>query len=504
MRGDAGAQQLQGLGSVGGVDTSVQQRLLYRSGEVFRLAHSGQNAVQYDAAAAYRCVHSGNAFRPEEVGGVGRNTQPVAERNAHVFGRQRSSGFRRLAGELGEVVHLPARTLGKAAAEIPQQLREIVAFACLVVLWRVGRDYVQAAACPCERHVEDVHIVHQLHAALLLVIRGKEGVHGLVGEIHRPDAGGGIAQGSAGSVQPAPAFSCFVEAYFLRKREDEVGEFQPLGLVHGEHRDGVGVAGRTDAALVVFPRLQEPAQVVAVNFGPLAQSVHEGLDEQGFAAEDVGPGCLQLAEYVFAKIRKRVPAFGEGDSGIGGYVGIDAVVGILQAAQQAQHLADDEGGTYLEGVVRHHRHTLFHQFCRNAAAFLVVPYQHGDVAETGAGGTCSAHGFHYGRDFFALVAEAHLNMAWLVIIAADRLLGIRIEVLQAALRCGIPEEVVIEFHHLAAAAAVLLPGLNLGSGEGLLHPFGKQPPVGIAPAVDALLHVAHYQRTVAARLAFPQ
>ena len=199
-----------------------------------------------------------------------------------------------------------------------------------------------------------------------------------------------------------------------------------------------------------------------------------------------------------------MPAFGEGDSGVGGYVGIDAVVGILQSAQQAQHLADDEGGTNREGVVGHHRHTLFHQFCRNAAAFLVVPYQHGDVAETGAGGTCSAHGFHYGRDFFALVAEAHLNMAGLAVVAADGLFDIRVEVIQAVLLRGIPEEVVVELHHLAAAAAVFLPGLNLGSGEGLLHAFGKQPPVGVAPAVDALLHVAHYQRTVACSFAFPE
>ena len=63
------------------------------------------------------------------------------------------------------------------------------------------------------------------------------------------------------------------------------------------------------------------------------------------------------------------------------------------------------------------------------------------------------------------------------------------------------EERVVEVHDILQTPPVLLLEFHLGEGEIFVHLVVQQGPVGIAPAVDALLHVAHYQVLVVVSVA---
>ena len=139
---------------------------------------------------------------------------------------------------------------------------------------------------------------------------------------------------------------------------------------------------------------------------------------------------------------------------------------------------------------------------RDGGAFLAAAHQHGDVVPAGALRAGLPDGLHDRREL--VFAEAHAHAALLRVVLLRRLLHVGVDVAQAQHAGGVREEAVVEADHGARAAPVALQGHNLGVREGFLHLATQQFPVGIAPAVDALLDVAHDQVAARSGLAFLQ
>ena len=181
------------------------------------------------------------------------------------------------------------------------------------------------------------------------------------------------------------------------------------------------------------------------------------------------------------------------------------VVRILVIGENARELAQDAGRLEREGIVRHHGDAGVDEGGGYGSAFRTGTHQHGDVAVSGSRLSGIGDGFQHQGNLFVLGPETDADGALLGLFLHHHvLLDIGIEVFAPDLLGGELEEGVVEVHHGLAASPVFAHGFYFRAGEILLDLARKQGPVGIAPAVDALLHVSHDEVVVGVGIALVQ
>ena len=293
-----------------------------------------------------------------------------------------------------------------------------------------------------------------------------------------------------------------VQVHLVGKGEDDVRELQSLGLVDGQDAHGGGILGRADVDVLLLPVLEIVAELVAVGLDPALQVVHEGLDIKDLPLEGGRIPCAHRPQQLLAEIHQRVVFRREGQVHRIREEAADPVVGILETAQQRDQAPDHRGGFQQERIVGDHRDAVADQVRGDGGAFLLAAHKYGNIAPLGAPAPHFQDGRQDGLQLVSAETDAHLSL--LRVFLHNRLHHVGVDVLQAQLSGRPGEETVVESDHRAGTAPITVQRLHIGSGEGTQHLASKQLPVGIAPAVDALLDITHDEVAARLRLALLQ
>ena len=155
----------------------------------------------------------------------------------------------------------------------------------------------------------------------------------------------------------------------------------------------------------------------------------------------------------------------------------------------------------MQRVIGNNADAIVHQEHRHIRAMLVAPDQHRYLTISRSGLMHLVHSVQNLLHLTVLVAENDLDTSVRAVFRLHKLPRVRIYVMNLEVRFltrhpienqgSIFKKTVVELDYIPEASVVAVKGLHFAPGKFSLHLARHHPPVGAAPAVDALLHVTH-------------
>ena len=341
--------------------------------------------MQDKTAETVGSVGADEAVRTEVVGRVAAELQAAAVpcRIGRIARLQRR-GRTGLPLQRPEIIHRPGVGIqlpDKPVKNLGQVLpirRSTVPHGFTHPLGRYFRNHLQTIFRAGEGHVEDVDVVDELQLPLLAVIIREQGALAAAVQFHVINPVDESFQRRPLYRRTAPAGRALVQRDFLREREDDIRELQPLGLMDGHHTDGGAGLGRRNLGIGLPPVTQESGKIVSVGSCPVQEKIHERLDIRDFRIEGFRIGIPQVAKQRFRQVRERMVMLRNPDvhrpGQETGHGSVSFRIRRIDQRELGHEPPDGHRRFHEEGIVGYHRNPFGNEASGNLGAFLITPH----------------------------------------------------------------------------------------------------------------------------------